>query len=489
MPKIEKAFIQIYIGLILTLFLWNSVSIIRFPFGVDYGEAPLMDQASRIQNRATLYKSNINEPPYIIANYPPLYPTWVAATNAIFKIPLFQAGRISSVFFSLVSGVLIGLFTSRLTENKWCGVFSAAIFWGHPYVLRWSSLARVDLMALAFSLLGLWILFRYRESGYAWMLAGGCFLASAFTRQTYLLAAPLAGFVWLWHDRRKRALIFLSSFGVMGMLIFGMINALTQGGFYMNIVLANINQFVLDQVLRLGKQLFITWPIILITCAIIVVLAIYKKYQSTIRHQSQDPPDDFIFSGLVFYSLGALITAVTIGKVGSNVNYLLEFIAACSIWIGLALKLINEYKHKLKFVFLGLLFVQSAWVLSYSFILSQSTTGGLVEKLHYDESLYTQVQEAVKTGVVLSDDYMDMLVLSGQPIYYQPFEYGELYTAGLWDPTRLVNQINQGAFPLIIIGGSTLHKNCCWTASMINALELNYHIETEDDTLILRPLK
>jgi hypothetical protein len=489
MQNLEKAFIQIYLCLILALFLWNSVITIRFPFGADYGEAPLMDQVNRIENRQTLYKSNINQPPYIIANYPPLYPSWVAATNSILKIPLFQSGRITSLFFSLVSGYIIALFAFRITENKWFGVFSAALFWGHPYVMHWSSLARVDLMALAFSLLGLWVLYRYRESGSGLVLAGICFLASAFTRQTYLLSGPLAGFVWLWHGHRKRALIFLSSFGIAGLLIFGMINAITQGGFYMNIVVANINQYVFKQAINMGKQLFIIWPIVLLTCAILILLSIYRKFRPPLNNRWQNLDNDFILYGLLFYTLGALISAATIGKVGSNVNYFLELIAACSIWTALALKLIIDQKKIVKIVFLGLLFVQSAWVLGYSYLLTQSFSGDLHEKLSKDISLYKQVQAAIKKGVVLSDDYMDMVVLSGQPIYYQPFEYGELYNANLWDPAQIVYQINYREFPLILIGGNTLHKNCCWTPSMVNALETNYQIATENDALVLTPLK
>jgi hypothetical protein len=81
MLKIEKAFYQIFIFLGITIFLWNSARIVTFPFGVDYGEAPLMDQVRRIQNGDSLYKENINEPPYIFLIYPPLYPLVVAALN------------------------------------------------------------------------------------------------------------------------------------------------------------------------------------------------------------------------------------------------------------------------------------------------------------------------------------------------------------------------------------------------------------------------
>ena len=50
MNNIEKAFIQIYTCLVLALFAWNSINTVRFPYGADYGEAPLMDQVRRIEN-------------------------------------------------------------------------------------------------------------------------------------------------------------------------------------------------------------------------------------------------------------------------------------------------------------------------------------------------------------------------------------------------------------------------------------------------------
>jgi hypothetical protein len=295
--------------------------------------------------------------------------------------------------------------------------------------------------------------------------------------------------VWLWHFNRRQALIFISSFGVIGLLLFGTINTITHGGFFINIVVANINQYVIYQALTMGRQLFSIWPIILISCAMVIILTFYTRNRGSLIDQVQPLQQDFIFYGLVFYSLGALITAGTIGKVGSNVNYFLELIAVCTIWCGLALKLIMDQKNKVKLIFLGLLFVQSVWVLGYSYILSQITIGDLWGKIGNYESLNEKVQIAVQKGVVLSDDFMDMVVLSGQPIYYQPFEYGELYYAGLWDPTEFINQINQNEFPLIIISGNTLEKNCCWVPSVVDALEVNYQIDAENDVLILTPMR
>jgi hypothetical protein len=84
---------------------------------------------------------------------------------------------------------------------------------------------------------------------------------------------------------------------------------------------------------------------------------------------------------------------------------------------------------------------------------------------------------------------MDLIVLSGQPLYYQPFEYGELFNANKWDPTSLISQIDAREFPMIIVGGSTLIKDCCWPSPVIKALEANYQIDASNEMLILTPLK
>lgn len=488
MPKYSKAFIQIYLCLISGLFLYYAVSAIRFPYGADYGEAPLMDQVSRIEKREVLYKPDIDQPPYVITNYPPLYSYWVALVNSLTKIPLFQAGRITSLFFSLVSGAIIGLFSYQLTKNIWLGVLGCALFWGNPYIMIWSSLARVDLMALAFSLLGLWILFQYWDTKIGLILAGLSFLVSVYTRQTYLLAAPLAGSVWLWHNNRKVALAFISSFGISLLLIFGTVNALTQGGFYNNIVLANINRYSISQTVNMVVELFKIWPVVLITSVILLVFTLYLQFCRTNTAHIRELQQGFTHSGLVIFTLGSTISVAAAGKLGSNVNYFFEFLAASSIWCILGLGIVLRQSGRAKYIFLSLVFLQSIWVLGYSYLLVQMKTGDLWQNLNKYDQLDSLIQTATQNGVVLSDDYMDMIVLSGQPIYYQPFEYGELYQAGAWDSSLFTSQIIQRKFPLIIIGGTTLNKNCCWPPPVIAAIESNYQIETRDDFLILRPL-
>jgi len=487
MSKIEKAFYQVYICLILTLFVWVSASFIRFPYGVDYGEAPMMDQVKKIQSGTSLYKAEINEPPYVISNYPPLYPLVVAFINFIVKIPLFQTGRIVSLFFSIVSGSIIGLISLRLIGNKLlCGV-AAVLFLGHPYVMVWSSLARVDLMALAFSLLGLWILYQRGNTRFWIGLACLCFLISAFTRQTYILAGPLAGFVWLWQHNHRRALAFALFFICSGLLIFGILNTITMGGFYTNIVVANINQYQISRLWITTKHLISIWPLVLLVSIIVVLFMIRNQIQMKKNQQSVIDQHSSIYTSLFFYSLGSIFSMLLIGKVGSSFNYFLELIVVCAIWCVVALKYITEQKTVLKKIFFGLLFIQLIWGLTYSYRLNNFIIGTRLHSISLYDDLFQKVFSATQRGVVLSDDYLDMVVLADQPIYYQPFEYVQLYKKGLWDISGLVSDITEHKFSLILVGGDTYDKEDFWPTPIIEIIKNDYSIEIATDLLLLTP--
>jgi hypothetical protein len=191
--------------------------------------------------------------------------------------------------------------------------------------------------------------------------------------------------------------------------------------------------------------------------------------------------------GLSTFTAGALLTALTVGKVGSDVNYFLEIIAACSIWMAIGLSQLMNSLNKRNVMILGLLLVQLVWIIIGAIPITGAVIQSRWNMLPSYNSLYKEINTATQEGIVLSDDFLDMVVLSSQPIYYQPFEYGQLYNAGLWDPTALVEQIEQKEFPLVVIGGETVYKECCWPDPVAAALESNYKINKQSGILILTP--
>src|SRR3712207_6552165 len=75
------------------------------------------------------------------------------------------------------------------------------------------------------------------------------FVAAVLTRQTYVLAAPLTAFVWLLVQGQRRRALELAGLGCgLGLVSFLALNVSTDGGFFLNTVTANINDFRWERV-------------------------------------------------------------------------------------------------------------------------------------------------------------------------------------------------------------------------------------------------
>ncbi|MBN2147165.1 MAG: glycosyltransferase family 39 protein [Anaerolineales bacterium] len=476
--------LRISIILSLALFSLTTFSLILFPYGADYGEAPLIDQAMHISTGEQIYKPDFHQPPFTISNYPPLYPLFIAGLRLITNLPWFQLGRIISTLAGLASAIFIGLLTIRATSSRQAGILAGAIFLGHPYVMIWSGLARIDLLALSLSLAGLWLLCRYgATSTLGWMLSVLCLTLSIFTRQTYLLAVPLAGFIGLWAHQRKQAVAFILSLGTLCFLLFGLLQLYTRGGFYQHTVIANVNRFDIHRALQMTNRFTLIWPVASVLSILATIFALKRWLGNPAQVTEGKLSSINLNITLSAYLTGSIITAATVGKVGSDINYFLELIAASAILSVITLFTLPRFKQLVAL----LLVAQIIWGLIAGFFLYKSSIAPRWQQISRYESLFDQVKSATSEGIVLSDDYLDMVVLSGQSIYYQPFEYGQLYHAGLWNPSSLADQITAQQFPLILIGGDTLSKDCCWPEPLVIAIENSYNILRTEQMIVCKP--
>ena len=483
MHRTIKAALIVLVSMSIFGFLCNGVSILRFPYAVDYGEAPLLDQATRLMSRQPLYKSDYSSSPYVITNYPPIFVIFLAGVSKLTGANLLLSGRVISVMASIASATLIAVLVRSITKNNLSAFIASGLFLGHPYVFTWSSLARVDLLALFFCLLALCIVF-YRWFSWRWMiLAILFFLASIYTRQSYMLAGPLAAFTWLWKQDRRRAVLFASILFIAVLGLFAGIEISTQGGFSRNIIRANINRFDLGILSGMFQHFLLIWPVILLGCLGFSGLLLANLFRHrTVIH------NPFIFPGLVVFCLGALLSALTVGKVGSGVNYFLELIAACAILSAVAIDAIIMIPFRFKPIIMFAITGQLVWLLAGAYVQLTASSEAYWDRLDWYQQLADRIQVAAGDGPVLSDDYLGMVVQAGQPVIYQPFEYGQLYQAGLWNPEPLAEQIQAGEFSLIVIGGDTLDKPCCWPPELILAIQESYRIDYQPEVILCTPI-
>ncbi len=437
-----------------------SAAALAFPYEIDYGEAPLIDQAVRLAAGETIYRSNLAAPPYTISNYPPLY----IATLAVFVPwtgPAFWPGRLVTLLSTLSAALFIALIVQTTTRDRLAAVVAGLSLLAWPYVVLWLTLARIDLLALGLSLAGLWVLARWPRTGRGLWLGGLLLVAAIYSRQSYGLAAPAAACVWTWSVAGFRRAAQLGSWiaGLAGGLFIGL-NWATGGGFYLNIVTANVNAFRIETV---SEHAWSLWGLAgtLVTIGIASLAAIRRW----------NP----LYALAAPYLIGATVSALTIGKIGSNVNYLLELCAALSIALGVMTATARRYLKApaVQALMYGLLAVQVVGLLEATW----TRLPGDVPGRFYRAAELAELEALVAgvDGPVLADEQMGMITLAGKRLALQPFEMTQLAIDGLWDQTPLLNEIRSGTYDLIILYDRPWLKDR-WTPEMFAAIDQAYQL-------------
>ena len=428
-----------------------------YPHALDYGEGPLLDQAVRLAHGTSIYRVPGAEPPWTVSNYPPVYPVVEAVFAAVFG-PAYWYGRLISVLSLAGSAVLVGAIVQRLTTDRFAAVVSGLLLPASAYVGYWAALARIDNLALLLSLAGLWCVLRWDRVA-ALLAAVGLFALAVFTRQTYVFAAPLTAFVWLLGRSRRRA------FGLVGCLpaviaVTGLVlNAVTDGGFWFNVVTANVNEFRWSGVLYYVQTMPLQIPVLLVAAVAYAVVAL--------RHRL---PSARVIGP---YLIAGTLLILTTGKLGSSINYLIEFGTGLCLAVGGLLAWLRTERPRAFSIMLGALAFQSV----YSLLVQPWWYGTTLEAMDAQASQdrLTQVITTAR-GPILTDQEMGQLPLDGRPIILQPFELTQLSRAGKWDQTPLVASIEQQRYAVILVYTIPEYplEQDRWTAEMLAAIDRAY---------------
>jgi len=455
-----------------SLFVRHGLAALAFPYPLNYGEGPLLDQASRLADLKNIYPADLSKPPYVVSNYPPLFVLLQAPFVWIFG-PGFWYGRAISLASTVAVAALIALTLHVLTRDKTASAAGGLTFLAVPFVLHWSSLDRVDMLGLALSWGGLYAVVR-RPDRRGVILAALLMVAAIYTRQTYALAAPLAAFAWLLAGGQgRRALALATLTGGLSLLLLGALSALTGGGFFFHTVTANANEFRWEQVSSNLSTMEGIMPLLLVGGLAFVVLGLRSRTAS------------WWLVGA--YLGGSAATTLLIGKVGSDVNYLLELSGALSL---AASTLMARYASQTgaRCALLLALAVQVATMVQASQFYAGFQQGVIDQRsgLARLEALVDRSK-----GPVLADEYAGLLPLDGRRIYLQPFEMTQLQRDGRWNQEPLLRSIKRRKFLLILIwkppyaAGIEQER---WTREMLEAIEENYEpVQKHLATVVYRP--
>ena len=179
-----------------------------------------------------------------------------------------------------------------------------------------------------------------------------------------------------------------------------------------------------------------------------------------------------------------MVSAVTIGKEGSNVNYLFELSSALALLAGLVVAFPGTAWSGFQWVgkgwwFKTLLMIGFAWQINQMYFWGlhehYQWTTSRVENEYKDIELITEMIRD-SDGLILADEFMGSIPLTGKSLSFQPFEYRQLVKSNIWNEKPFIQAIQDKKFALILLydpaGWDAI--NARWTPNQLRAIENSY---------------
>ncbi|MGE3164234.1 MAG: ArnT family glycosyltransferase [Planctomycetota bacterium] len=492
------------------LFTYKQVPLLTFPYAINYGEGVLLDQMRRVTEAPGLYPE-FEQPPYVIDNYPPIYPLVARLFPAPPHAPFF-GGRLVSLLATLISTWMVGLLVRRWAGDA-AGLFASATFLALPEIHRFAGLARVDALALACGLVGLYCILRQSS----WLKVAGCaaFFVSIYTRQS-MLALPTVGFLLLLRRDGLSAWVWPAGLLVAGVAGYTALHLTTDGRVYDHLVHFNVLQYNWDAVTHrwFGLLYPLRYPLVVAALLALAPLPRHGRWrlggslgiygvvllwaawwllpvlvQSSIRYFFPaagevgsfgiHEQDLHLYGNLRefhlamaaaavlatlrgwFYSekdeddptlgifvLAGFASAALIGRVGSDVNYLFELCALLCLTVGRGLGRGPQIQRRVIAVLLAIGLLGNMTLLMWPGPYGDTSASRLDSIAKRTQRMLSILRQI--EGPILSED-PQLQPLLGKPLEFEVFMHSRLIEAGAWDPRDLERSLEERRWGAIVL--------------------------------------
>ncbi len=443
-----------------------AIEAIGFPIDLDYGEGIVLQQVLLILTDRTY--GDINSYPFIVFHYPPVYHLVVRGLTAL-GMDLVVAGRTVSVVATVASAGIVGLLvhaglSSSLTKRA--RLFGAAagglaIFAFLPVAL-WMPLARVDMLAIGFSLAGLLCAARAPASRVSLHAGVLFFVLAVYTKQTSA-AAPVAAVIMLLITNRADGFRMIAVGLALAFAVLGLAMLLTEGRFLSHLITYNLNRYSLSTLRQLFAPLVIHSTFLSLAGAALghgwhhlhltLAGAGITAYVELLRREL--PARIFLILVIHFILSGAMLLLV--GKSGAGPNYFIAWLCT-----GAAL--------------LGLLFGRVAGAVSgcadpagwlTPLTAPAFAALGIAQLLILPDPIHPRLAEGAGSRLVAEDlirevraadhpvisDDMVLLFRAGKEVPWEPAIFAELASMGRWDERLIVDRIRSGSIAFVVTVG------------------------------------
>jgi hypothetical protein len=481
----------------LLYFAWAEVrrarAVLAYPFGVDYGEGIVWQQALLIPG-PRMYGS-IDHLPFLVFHYPPVYHLASRAVMAFGVDPL-AAGRIVSLAATAVIAISIAWLVAAELAGRvgrsavLIGALTGALL---PLSLgpveTWFDRMRVDMLAVALAFVGVAFVVR-SERQPAWLaLAMPAFVLSIYTRQTEL-AAPASALLVLLLVRPRATILAGIGGAVLGLSALAWLEWVTAGGFLRHVITYNINTWTFALLLtRLRFQ--VSYAVLLALAVNGLAVLWLRRRDETLPRGAEASRYTIVLPTITVWLLLSLIMMVaTVGKNGSDVNYFIEPMCVCAVAVGLLIGLCwqavaGSPGRRDMALRLGLIFATVALV---GVMAKRRPVCYAVRDPGLIAIQQNLVQEIAKQNrPVLSED-MVLSLRAGQEVPIEMAIFHELAIKGQWDQRRLTDLIDSHAFAFLVTTPDKTYTPLRYTPEVMAALERVYpRVETRGPYAVRYP--
>ncbi len=442
------------LGAVASQYLLYAASALVFPFGLDYSEGLMWQQALWLGG-PHLYGETAHFP-FLVCDYPPLYLIAVRAAG-LFGFSLLHTGRAISVLSTLATCLLLGATTHRIclaAGNRQAAVFAGLVAAMLPLtllpIISWSVLMRVDNLALALTLGGILLAglsFRRPALIYPALLV---FVAAAFTKQNFL-AGAVSMFPICLLRAPKHTLRAYAAGGALGLALIGLLQYITEGRFLLHVVAYAADSTNLAVALRETLKWLAGYPIF----ALLTLCAVIIAWRRTLAEPGRPSLLELIrtredYAWLGFLTLYLLLTTamlVTAGKTGAAPNYFLEWMACWCLWIGWLTGQTLDATPPARF----------AWLIPAAMLLQIFPVYLGVHAMRAQQFSQTRrdewgaLLERVRNipGPLLSDD-MVLVIQTGREVQMEPGILLEMAHTGQWNEQLLIDKLHAHYFGAVI---------------------------------------
>ncbi len=303
------------------IYVVYAVNIIRFPFDYDQGEGfELVDTILFSQFRWPYQNPEVY--PFYSSNYPPLFHLLAVPFVWLFG-PAYWYGRLLGFLGTLVTAGAIGYAVYRAGRQRLVAAIAGLAFLASNYIYHIGPLYRQHLFMVMFETLAVVALANIYElqgaSRRRRMIIGLLLLlAAGYTKQLAVVTVA-AVFAFLFLENPRRALGWGLLLALVAGSIFLLIDRATGGQWWLNIITANVNEFVPGQFPGLFRQWFGLHGALLILAGL---LALYELY----------------FDRVSLYTVwfgAATLSTISAGKWGAGDSYFATATAAACILSGI----------------------------------------------------------------------------------------------------------------------------------------------------------